>query len=433
MDLLPYEKPEAEQAVLGAILIQGDLIQETKLEADHFYQKSHQAIFNAMVSVDKANKAVDMVTVVTELGTSTEEIGGVSYLSSLADSVPTTANFRVYELMILEAYRIRRARMLGSKLSGVSSEEEMPKILQDLGNLQDSNATSNRTKTDILTEIFKDMSTPHDGMSGIDTGLKDLNDMTGGWQGGDLIIIGARPSMGKTAFALKLAMRNCHHHGVSNIFSLEMGDKSLVQRMLSSISNVNLKKWKNPFHDFTPDDHKKIASAIGTYEKWQMNIHDKPGITVYEIKAAVRKAIREQPDKKHLVIIDYLQLMQPVGKFERHDLAIGHMSKELKQMAREFNIPVIVLSQLSRAVENRHDKRPMMSDIRESGSVEQDADIIGFLYRDDYYDKESESKNITEIILAKHRNGPTGTVQAAFIKEYGVFLNLDRRLHDHQS
>ncbi|MGD6778813.1 replicative DNA helicase [Sutcliffiella horikoshii] len=433
MDLLPYEKAEAEQAVLGALLIKGDLIQETQLQADHFYRKAHQVIFNAMIAVDKANKCVDMVTVVTELGASTEEVGGVSYLSSLADSVPTTANFKVYELMILEAYRIRKARILGSKLSNVSSEEEVPGILQDLGGLQDNKPGAYRTKTDILTEIFQDMSTPQEGLSGIDTGLKELNDMTGGWQGGDLIIIGARPSMGKTAFALKLAMRNCHHHGVSNIFSLEMGDKSLVQRMLSSIANVNLKKWKNPFHDFTQTDHQKIANAIGTYEKWQMNIHDKPGITVYEIKAAVRQALRDQPDKKHLVIVDYLQLMQPVGKFERNDLAIGHMSKELKQMAREFNIPVIVLSQLSRGVESRHDKRPMMSDIRESGSVEQDADIIGFLYRDDYYDKESENKNITEIILAKHRNGPTGTVHAAFVKEYGVFLNLDRRTYENQA
>lgn len=427
MELLTYEKTEAEQAVLGAILIQGDLIQETQLQPDHFHSTAHKNIFNAMVTVDKANQAVDMVTVVTQLGSTTEAVGGVSYLSKLADSVPTTANFKAYELMVLEAFRIRKARLLGAKLASVSSEEEVPGILQDLGNLQDTKAKSNRTKTDILTEIFQDMSTPQSGLSGIDTGLKELNDMTGGWQGGDLIVVGARPSMGKTAFALKLAMRNCHHNGVSNIFSLEMGDKSIVQRMLSSISYVNLKKWKNPFQEFTPEDHVKIANAIGTYEKWNMNIHDKPGITVYEIKAAVRQAIRDQPDKRHMVIVDYLQLMQPVGKFERNDLAIGHMSKELKHLAREFNIPVIVLSQLSRGVESRQDKRPMMSDIRESGSVEQDADIITFLYRDDYYDKESEHKNITEIIVAKHRNGPTGTVQAAFVKEYGVFLNLERR------
>lgn len=430
MDVQAIENIEAEQAVLGSLLIQGDLIKDTVLYADQFSLTKHKLIFRAMREVDDANIPVDFVSVVTELGGLIDQVGGVTYVSDLAESVPTTANFKSYEQMIIDVHRVRKARMLGSQLAMVTSEDEVPAILQELGNLQGDIKGQKRTTAAILSEIFEDMSTPKEGMSGIDTGLTDLNAMTGGWQGGDLIIVAARPSMGKTAFALKLAMRNCHQGGVSDIFSLEMSDKQLAQRMLSNIAHVNGLKWMNPFSEFTQDDHKKMAMAIGMYEKFNMNIHDKPGQTVYDIRSAVRQSMKEHPDQQHLVVVDYLQLITPVGKFERHDLAVGHISKEMKNLAREFNIPVILLSQLSRGVEQRQDKRPMMSDIRDSGNVEQDADIIAFLYRDDYYDKNSENKNITEIILAKHRNGPTGTVQSAFIKEYGRFVNLERRMLD---
>lgn len=430
MDVQAIENIEAEQAVLGSLLIQGDLIKDTVLYADQFSLTKHKLIFRAMREVDDANIPVDFVSIVTQLGDLIDQVGGVTYLSDLAESVPTTANFKSYEQMISDVHRVRKARMLGSQLAMVTSEDEVPAILQELGNLQGDIKGQKRTTAAILSEIFEDMSTPKEGMSGIDTGLTDLNAMTGGWQGGDLIIVAARPSMGKTAFALKLAMRNCHQGGVSDIFSLEMSDKQLAQRMLSNIAHVNGLKWMNPFSEFTQDDHKKMAMAIGMYEKFNMNIHDKPGQTVYDIRSAVRQSMKEHPDQQHLVVVDYLQLITPVGKFERHDLAVGHISKEMKNLAREFNIPVILLSQLSRGVEQRQDKRPMMSDIRDSGNVEQDADIIAFLYRDDYYDKNSENKNITEIILAKHRNGPTGTVQSAFIKEYGRFVNLERRMLD---
>ncbi|BFI99891.1 MAG: replicative DNA helicase [Priestia megaterium] len=425
---LGVENIEAEQAVLGSIFLESDLLDEAILQAQQFSRASHRAIFKAMREVQEANKQVDIVTVVTQLGEAIEQIGGVSYLSDLANAVPSTANFKTYEQMILESYRVREARKLGAKLATVTSEEEVPNILQSLGELQDIKRKKNRTKSDVLADIFSDMSTPTQGLTGIDTGLDDLNRMTGGWQGGDLIIVAARPSMGKTAFALSLAQANCEKGGVSDIFSLEMSDTQLVKRMLSGLGRVNGKKWSNPFEEFTNEDHENMANAIGHYEKWDINIHDEPTQTVYDIRSKIKESFKEHPDKKHLVIIDYLQLISSVGKFERKDLEIGHISGMLKKIAREFNVPVIALSQLSRGVEQRQDKRPMMSDIRESGSIEQDADVISFLYRDDYYNKDSENPGITEIILGKQRNGPVGTVQTLFRKEYGQFLNLSKQL-----
>jgi len=204
-----------------------------------------------------------------------------------------------------------------------------------------------------------------------------------------------------------------------------MSKKQLIQRMISSLANVNSSKWRNPYKLMTNEDRDRISFAVNEIEKMSLNIHDQSGQSIYDIRAAVRKSMKDEPDKKHLVVIDYLQLISIVGKFDRHDLAIGYITRELKKLAREFNIPVVLLSQLSRGVEQRQDKRPMLSDLRDSGNIEQDADIVMFLYRDDYYDKQSENENITEIIIAKQRNGEVGTVQTLFEKEYCRFLNLE--------
>ncbi|MCY9151042.1 DnaB helicase C-terminal domain-containing protein [Bacillus haynesii] len=259
--------------------------------------------------------------------------------------------------------------------------------------------------------------------------LKHLRRDSNGWQDGDLIVLAARPSMGKTAFALHMGKSNCEKGGVTDIFSLEMPDKQLTHRLLSNLGNIEGSKWKNPRKFFSDHDYRNATKAIGEYEKWNINIHDQPAQTLADIRSKIRKTKKENPDnKKHLVIIDYLQLIRAIGKYERRDLEVGSITAELKEMARAFKIPIILLSQLSRAVEQRQDKRPMMSDLRESGSIEQDADVVMFLYRDDYYNKNSELKNIIEIDLAKQRNGPTGIIQASFIKEYGRFINLARQM-----
>ncbi|MDN4525350.1 replicative DNA helicase [Fictibacillus fluitans] len=427
MDYAQLANIEAEQAVLGSILLESDLIQECLLIPEHFAQSNHQQIFRAMREIDAAEDTVDIITVTTTLGSALDQVGGVSYLSRLAESVPSTASFTMYQQLIQEAYRLREARNVAASLVNSPTDEKISEVYNQLSSLMEIGTKKARSKTDILLEIYDDVNTEKGDITGIPTGLKDLNDMTGGWQEGDLIILAARPSMGKTALALNFGLNNSHKKGVTDIFSLEMSDKSLTHRMLSSIGRINGAKWKNPNRDFTEMDHQNFSRAAAIYENYLINIHDEPGQSVFDIKAKVRATKKEHPEKPHLVIIDYLQLITSVGKFDRNDLAIAHMTRELKNMARSFKVPVILLSQLSRGVEQRQDKRPMMSDLRESGAIEQDADVIAFLYRDEYYNKNTEAKGITEIILAKQRNGPIGTVESLFVKEFGQFLDLDRQ------
>jgi len=419
---------EAEQAVIGSILYEGELIKETSLGTEHFADSKHRRIFKALREVDKSGEPINMVTVVTKLGSAVESIGGVEYLSKLAGSIASTADFPSYQRLIYEAYRLREMHQISLDFANQPSEEKITEMYQRINELQELGLAKQRTREDMLYEIYNDMNEEQGDITGIPTGFDDVNGMTGGWQGGDLNIVAARPSMGKTAFALNLAMHTCNNGGVADVFSLEMPDKQLAHRMLSAIGNISGSKWRNPRKYFDEKDYSRATQALGVYENWGMYIHDEPSQTVADIRAAVRKTKRDNPGKKHIVIIDYLQLISIVGKFERNDLAIGSITRELKQMARAFDVPIILLSQLSRAVEQRQDKRPMMSDLRDSGSIEQDADIIMFLYRDDYYNSDSENRNIVEVNFAKHRNGPTGTVQLAFVKEYGKFFNLQRQM-----
>ena len=420
------ENVEAEQAVLGSILLEGDLIKETRLEPEHFSKPQHRLIFKAMKAVAESGIGeVDPVTVTTELGDAIHDVGGVNYLADLSSSIATTANFQSYERLVLDAYKLRSSRNSALSFAENPTDENLIKLYNRLSELQELGVDNGESIRDVLVEIYEEMYTPCDDITGIDTGLTDLNIMTGGLQNGDLIIVAARPSMGKTAFALNLALANCKSGGVTDVFSLEMSKKQLIQRMISSLANVNSSKWRNPYKLMTNEDRDRISFAVNEIEKMSLNIHDQSGQSIYDIRAAVRKSMKDEPDKKHLVVIDYLQLISIVGKFDRHDLAIGYITRELKKLAREFNIPVVLLSQLSRGVEQRQDKRPMLSDLRDSGNIEQDADIVMFLYRDDYYDKQSENENITEIIIAKQRNGEVGTVQTLFEKEYCRFLNLE--------
>ncbi|MCY7816894.1 replicative DNA helicase [Bacillus haynesii] len=420
---------EAEQALLGCILVESDLIKELSLQPEHFSETRHQVIFKAMREVEKLGKSVDMVTTVTKLGDSVEQVGGLQYLTDLGSAVASTANFLAYQTLIYEAYRLREMKKIAIEFANTPTDDGITELYKRAMELQEIGIEKTRTKQDVLMEIYNDMHEEKEDITGINTGLIDLNAMTGGWQDGDLIVLAARPSMGKTAFALHMGKSNCEKGGVTDIFSLEMPDKQLTHRLLSNLGNIEGSKWKNPRKFFSDHDYGNATKAIGEYEKWDINIHDQPAQTLADIRSKIRETKKENPDnKKHLVIIDYLQLIRAIGKYERRDLEVGSITAELKEMARAFKIPIILLSQLSRAVEQRQDKRPMMSDLRESGSIEQDADVVMFLYRDDYYNKNSELKNIIEIDLAKQRNGPTGMIQASFIKEYGRFINLSRQM-----
>lgn len=418
--------PEAEQAVIGSILLEGSLFETLTLEPNQFYEARHQKIYEAMQKVAEKEKRIDVVTVVTELESDIGNVGGVSYLTQLAESIPSTESLKHYESAVFEAYRNRETRKLAIKYSEQPNEETLHEFMAQLERVKDIGIqTTDKTTQDILMEIADDMAAPpEEAKKGFLTGYTDYDNMTGGNQPSDLIIIAARPSVGKTAFALNVGAGHCKNGGTTHIFSLEMGAKKLLQRIISAEANVDGQKWQSM--NFSSEDYGRSMNAIGQISTWNLHIHEQEK-SINQIKASIRKMIQNNPDERHLVIIDYLQLITSSGRYERRDLEIGAMTRDLKLLAMQLDIPIILLSQLSRGVESRQDKRPMQSDLRESGNIEQDADVIGFLYRDDYYDKETENQNIIEIIISKQRNGPTGTVELAFLKEYGKFLDLDRR------
>ncbi|MGG3677515.1 replicative DNA helicase [Heyndrickxia faecalis] len=424
------ETLEAENMVLGAVFLEPDLINEIVLEPEHLAHMQNRIILKAMKELQSENVGIDTATVVNKIGNNLENVGGVSYITELAVSCPSTANIASYQNIVLEQYKTRKLAEAATNFLNNKTDQTADDIYRTYVEMQEIGLKKESNKRETLMEIYAEMNEDHGELTGIDTGFKDLNDMTGGLNGGDLIIVAARPSMGKTAFALNLAMKCCTTGGVADVFSLEMPEKQLTQRMLSAIGNIQGAKWRNPYRTFSDDDRDRAIKAIGIYDKWLMNIHDESTQTVAEIRAAVRKTQRKHPDQKHIVVIDYLQLITTLGKFDRHDLAIGSITRELKQMARQFDVPVVLLSQLSRGVEQRQDKHPMMSDLRDSGSIEQDADMIMFLYREDYYERDTDAKNIVEINIAKQRNGPVGTVQLAFMKEYSKFLPLERRYEE---
>jgi replicative DNA helicase len=441
-DRIPPQNIEAEQAVLGAIFLEpASLITASEiLIPEDFYRASHQKIYNVMLKLADKGEPVDLVTVTSELADANllEEIGGVSYLSDLANAVPTAANIEYYGRIVEEKSILRRLIRTATTIAqdGYSREDEVDVLLNEAEKnimevSQRKNAGAFQNIKDVLVQTYDNIELLHTrkgDITGIATGFTELDRMTAGFQRNDLIIVAARPSVGKTAFALNIA-QNVATKTDENvaIFSLEMGADQLVMRMLCAEGNINAQNLRTG--NLTPEDWGKLTMAMGSLSDSGIFIDDTPGIRVSEIRAKCRRL--KQESGLGMILIDYLQLIQGSGRNkDNRQQEVSEISRTLKSLARELKVPVIALSQLSRGVEQRQDKRPMMSDIRESGSIEQDADIVAFLYRDDYYDKESENKNIIEIIIAKQRNGPVGTVSLAFVKEYNKFVNLERRFDD---
>lgn len=410
--------------VIGAVFLVPETVYELILEPYHFSQKRNQIIFQAMIDLRQESRGIDMVTVVNKLGSQIEHIGGVSYLTNLSVSCPTTVHLEEYQQLVLEQYKLRELKRAAAGFLNYGRMREAESFYQTFIKLQELGISQKETKEDVLLEIFNEMFEDRGDLNGIDTGFESLNRMTSGWSNGDLIVLAGRPSMGKTAFALALAMNCCLKGGVVDVFSLEMTKKQLVKRLLSCMTRVDGSKWKNPYKFFSEEDQEKSNSALGIYHKWNLQIHDESRKMISEIRAQIQKTRREFPNEDYLVVIDYLQMITVLGKFDRHDLAIASITKELKQIARQYQVPIILLSQLSRGVEQRMDKRPKMSDLRDSGSIEQDADIIMLLYRDEYYNKEASDNKFIEIDLAKHRNGPVGSFRLLFEKEFGAFVDV---------
>ena len=435
---VPPHDIEAEQAILGSMLTDRDAVISAleKLKEYDFYREDNREIFSAIFNLYSKSLPVDIVTVKSELVEmgSFERVGGFEYLASLPDRVPTTANVDRYIKIVEEKSMMRRLIGMSNELIalGYDETEEVDNIL-DMAEkkvfelAQNKSSKSYFSMKEILATSLAELEKLYNqkgSLTGLTTGFADLDLMTAGLHESDLIIVAARPAMGKSAFAINLATNAALKTGKGAvIFNLEMSKEQVANRILCSEALVDSNKVRTGKLD--DEDWIKIATATSTLSEAKIFIDDTPGITAMEIRAKCRKLKLEQDIG--LVVIDYLQLVSGSGrKNSSREQEISEISRSLKILAKELNIPVIALSQLSRSAEKRDDKRPMLSDLRESGAIEQDADIVFFLYRDDYYNPDSEEKNVAEVIIAKHRGGSTGTVKLAWLPNFTKFANLDR-------
>lgn len=432
---------EAEDAVLGSFFLEPDLIKECKLKPEDFSPGRNFNMYWTLKDLDRQGIPIDVVSVSGRIGSKIDKVGGIGRLIELSDAVPSTANFKQYCKIVEEHSLRRKVKQMGERLTVSAVTEDDPntvvkEILNDLMSIEeDKNEQDDGEIQEALMDMYSELESATGDITGIPSGIRDLDRLTGGYQDGDLIIVGGRPSMGKTAVvvnkAIKAARGPSNPNGdIAVIFSLEMPKNQLIKRMAASLNSIDLQSMKTAGKTFGDEDWKKLNNSVSELSKSDIKIFDKSGIDVGYIWAKCRKLKRQNPGRRILVIIDYLQLIQGDKAYlGNRTQEISDISRMLKGMARTLGMPVIALSQLSRGIEQRQDKRPMMSDLRESGQIEQDADIIEFLYREDYYDKESENKNILEIIIAKHRNGPTGVVSVAFVKEFGKIVNIDWSQH----
>ena len=425
----------AEQAVLGSMLVSRDAVQAAVevLKPEDFYREDNREIYSAMMDIYSIGKEIDMITVTEQLklrGT-LERVGGTQNLATLIDNVPTTSNIERYVEIVEQKATSRNLIKVTSDIMKVSyaQTEELDTIIEqaekgifDLAQNRNSKSYSGMKEILVTTlDSIEKMYENKEKLSGIESGFIDLDEKISGLNNSDLIIVAARPAMGKSAFVLNIASYVAMHDKIPvMIFNLEMSKEQLVKRMLSSESEIDSMRLNNA--NLEQEDWIKMADASNRLADVPIYIDDTPILTPSEIRAKCRKAKLEK--NVGLIIIDYLQLMESKTANGSRQQEISEISRGLKILAKELDVPVIALSQLSRATESRADHRPMLSDLRESGSIEQDADIVMFLHREDYYDKDTEKKNIAEVIIAKNRHGETGTIELAWLGKYTKFANL---------
>ena len=442
---IPPHSVEAEQAVLGGLMLdraEWDNVADVLLPAD-FYRTEHQLIYRVMVSQAEVNRPIDVVTLVDALNSLNEltAAGGLDYLGELAGNARGTANILIYANIIRERAILRRLIMVangiadsGYNTGGRSASEVIDAAEQQVFNISDERPNSsgpefvNRLLRSAVDRI-DELSRVKGNLTGLPSGYKDLDDMTSGWQKSDLVIVAGRPSMGKTAFAMNLV-----EHAVLEgekpvlVFSLEMPAESLIFRMLSSIGRINQGKLRSG--ELGDEDWRRLSDALAKLNDRPLYIDDSAGISPMEMRSRARRVMRETNSSLSMIVVDYLQLMQIKGTSENRVTEISEISRSLKLLAREFQCPVVALSQLNRGLEQRPNKRPVMSDLRESGAIEQDADVIAFIYRDEVYNEDTVDKGIAEVIIGKQRNGPIGKVRLSFRGEYTRFENYTQARYD---
>lgn len=438
---VPPQNSEAEASLLGAILIDGDALVKIadSITFQDFYEERHRRIFEAITGLYEKHSPIDVLTLSDQLKALgfLEMVGGAAYLTELTNFVPTAAHVEQYAQIVAQKALRRRLIKASQDITGMGFDEatNLQQLIED-AETKLFEVSQQHVKQDIaslegiLADSFERLDELHKDkgkLRGVPTGYKDLDNTLAGLQRSDLFIIAARPSIGKTAFVLNLA----HNVAVKSkesvlVFSLEMGKEQLVDRMLARESGVDA--WALRTGNLTDSDFEKIGQAMGTLSEAQIFIDDTPGITVSELRTKARRENHKHP--LGLIIVDYLQLMSGGGRFSgdgNRVQEISEISRGLKGVARELNVPVLALSQLSRSVESRTPPHPQLSDLRESGSIEQDADVVAFLYREDYYNPETDRKNIMDVMIKKHRNGPTGTVELYFDREKQRISSLDTK------
>jgi len=434
---LPPQNIEAEQSILGAILIDNEALPKALeiLDPEDFYRLSHKKIFYAMTKLFDRNEPIDLITLSEYLRKKDEleEVGGISYLTSLVNTTPTAANIKYHSKIVREKALLRGLLKSSYEVTNKIYEDTLDaEELVDYAERAIFEISDKRIKVSFVSlkdvikssfEMIEHLYDNKDMVTGVPSGFKDLDDLTTGFQKGDLIIVGGRPSMGKTAFALNIAQYVGLELGEPvAIFSLEMAKEQLAFRMLCSEAMVNSSSIRKGF--VKKEDWHKLTNAASNLTNAPIFIDDSSSITALELRAKARRLKMERG--LSLIIVDYLQLMRGKGSFERREQEISDISRSLKALAKELNVPVIAVSQLNRSVEQRRPPKPILADLRESGAIEQDADVILFLYRDEIYNKDAK-KGLAEVIIAKQRNGPTGSVNLAFMSHCTRFMNLTER------
>lgn len=438
---VPPHSIEAESSVLGGLLLDnsawdrvGDLLKESD-----FYRHEHQLVFTAVAHLVNASKPADVITVFEHLQSQgkSETVGGLSYLNALAQYVPSAANIRRYAEIVRERGILRKLLTASDEIATAAfapqgrpvakildeAEQKIFNIGEEGSRMKQGFQSMDTLVVDLLDRVQEMADNPAD-ITGVPTGFIDLDRMTAGLQAGDLIVLAARPSMGKTAFAVNIAEHVALNEGLPvAVFSMEMGAAQLAVRVVGSIGRINQGHLRTG--KLTDEEWPRLTEAIERLRTVSLHIDETPGLTPSELRANARRLAR-QCGKLGLIVVDYLQLMSGSSgsSGENRATELGEISRGLKMLAKELQCPVIALSQLNRSVEQRTDKRPMMSDLRESGAIEQDADIIMFIYRDEYYNKDSKDPGVAEIIIGKQRNGPTGTVKLAFMNQLTRFESL---------
>jgi replicative DNA helicase len=437
---VPPQNLEAESSVLGGILLENEAVNQVLelLRPEDFYRESHRKVFRAIVELSDRSEPVDLITLSDCLKNrgELEAVGGTAYLASLADFVPTAANISHYARIVREKSILRSLITTATEIATRGYEEQgnvdefldsAEKVIFDIS--EKKIKASFVAVGDMIKDTLKTVEKLYERkemVTGVPTGYDDLDKLTAGLQPSELIIVAGRPGMGKTSFALNIAANAAFTGAGVAVFSLEMAKEQLVLRMLCSEARVNSSKVRSGY--LGERDFPQLAKAAGRLHEAPIYIDDTPAISVLELRAKARRLVRDRSKKIGLIVVDYLQLMRGMGTASNREQEISEISRSLKALAKELSVPVIALSQLNRRVEDRGDRRPMMSDLRESGAIEQDSDVIIFIYRDEVYNKSDESKKgLAEIIVAKQRNGPIDTVTLTFLNEFTRFENYTER------